>query len=228
MELTSEERDYLAAAIYGEARGEIVEGQQGVAWTIINRARITNQSIRQVVLDASASGIAQYSAFHPEDHNRADIERAAQEGGMAWRTAQAVAEDVLSGRVPDPTNGATHYYAPDTMRELYGFENPDWGRGHNGWREHNVIGGHVFGRAAGGLPNPPDSTALPPLNFGRQPEFHPPAGAERELNRARYEGSLPPNPVPHPYGPNTPQEGVPSPDADTIRRRLDQGFDRMN
>lgn len=159
MAYTEQDRDYLAAIIYGEARGEIPQGQAAVAHTVLNRAAATGQSIPQVALD-----YRQYTAMDPADHNRRAIESGAARNDPHWQSAQEVATQVLTGDIPDPTRGATHYYAPDAMRAQTGRPDPRWGRGHSGWRETSAIGGHVFGFAAGGVPDNPDSRNRPALS----------------------------------------------------------------
>ncbi|WAJ28935.1 D-Ala-D-Ala carboxypeptidase family metallohydrolase [Antarcticirhabdus aurantiaca] len=105
----------LAAAVYGEARGEARKGRVAVAHTVVNRARAAGLDVGSVVY-----GSDQYTALSPRDPNRAKIEKAAKRNDKDWQEAVRVASDVLSGRVPDPTQGATHYHTKSVS--------PSWGK----------------------------------------------------------------------------------------------------
>ena len=102
--------DVLARTIFGEARGEPFDGQVAVAWTIRNRADKPGpdwwgDSITEVCLKAK-----QYSAWNPSDPNRKRLE-VASAGNPEFLRARGIACLVLTGDLPDPTKGATHYYA---------------------------------------------------------------------------------------------------------------------
>ena len=140
----------LAAIVFGEARGEPLEGRVAVAHVVRNRASRLGASINEVVHDRH-----QFTAVNPNDVNREEIERAAARNTEEWQSALDVARSVLSGETPDPTNGADHYYNPRDA-------NPRWGRGHSAWSETAEIGGHVFGRSSG-VPNP--SEQFPQLDL---------------------------------------------------------------
>ena len=115
----------LATTIYGEARGESVKGQIAVAYTAVNRA--TNRRICQVVLAPK-----QYSVFNdnpslrkaamslkivPRQKNIIDV--------ISWKQATEIAEAILKKEIPDPTNGATHYFSPSLMK-IKGYIYPAW------------------------------------------------------------------------------------------------------
>ena len=102
--------DVLARTIFGEARGEPFDGQVAVAWSIKNRADKPGpdwwgDSITEVCLKAR-----QYSAWNPNDPNRKKLE-VASVGNPHFLRARGIACLVLNGDLPDPTGGATHYYA---------------------------------------------------------------------------------------------------------------------
>jgi spore germination cell wall hydrolase CwlJ-like protein len=117
----------LAVMVYGEARGEPHLGQIGVAYTAVNRAK--KITVCEVVLspyqysvfnDNSALKIIALSPnLKPKYQNMFDEK--------AWQQAWKIAQDVLRRKVPDPTNGATHYLAPNLMAEL-GYEMPEWSK----------------------------------------------------------------------------------------------------
>lgn len=116
----------LATMIYGEARGEQETGQVAVAYSALNRAR-ANKTLCDVVLAPK-----QYSIFN----NNPELKAAAQSlhlpprqknviDEQSWKQAQGVAELVVQRKVPDPTNGGTHYLAPKVMKSK-GYVYPKW------------------------------------------------------------------------------------------------------
>jgi hypothetical protein len=84
------ERD-LARVISTEARGTGEAAMRAVGWTLRNRM-IRNQEAR---VDA---------AWHGYQH-----------GAHVTDAATQIARGILAGTIPDPTNGATHFYSPSTM-----------------------------------------------------------------------------------------------------------------
>jgi len=121
MTATDNDRDILARTLWGEARGESLAGQIAVAWTIRNR-----------VLDGKdrswwGEGYAgvcqkpwQFSCWNANDPNSPYLTGAKPIPSCEYKRALAVALAVMAGVVPDPTGGATHYYAT-TMPKA-----PDW------------------------------------------------------------------------------------------------------
>jgi len=109
----------LAAAVYHEARGEPLAGQQAVALVTMNRAEWKPKRVCQEVYKPG-----QYS-WVGKHLSRDDRD--------AWRQARKVAADVLYGRVPDFTGGSTYFHAR-TVR-------PAWRR-----KLHYMmtLGGHRF------------------------------------------------------------------------------------
>ncbi|KAJ8302167.1 hypothetical protein KUTeg_021154 [Tegillarca granosa] len=82
----------LARIVYGEARGEPEVGQLAVADTVVNRV---NHSGYPNSLDSVIP-----------DHDR-NWQQAKAENNSEYQRAVRVAEDALTGRKSDPTNGAT-------------------------------------------------------------------------------------------------------------------------
>lgn len=122
------EEKCLATMIYGEARGENLEGQIAVAYTARNRAgKAQNKTVCSVVLAPK-----QYSIFNDNPALRAaamnpHIEPVQKNtiDQESWQNAIKVAQDVMRDQVDDPTNGATHYLAPKLMAiKKYRF--PKW------------------------------------------------------------------------------------------------------
>jgi spore germination cell wall hydrolase CwlJ-like protein len=129
-----------AAMVYGEARGETVEGKIAVAYSAINRAR--KKTVCQVVLAPK-----QYSIFNGNPTLRAaalslDVAPPMKNSidQLSWKESLKVARKVIRRQVPDPTQGATHYLAPVAMEKL-GLPYPRWSRQ---YRQVAVIDNHVF------------------------------------------------------------------------------------
>ena len=133
----------LATMVYGEARGESVQGKLAVAWSAVNRQlKKANKTVCQIVLAPK-----QYSIFNdnpalkqaatslevePKQKNPIDQQ--------TWQDSVRVAEQVLTGAAADPTGGATHYIADRVMRQK-GYVYPKWSRQ---YRQVAVIENHRF------------------------------------------------------------------------------------
>lgn len=117
--------------LIAEAVGEGDKGLSAVAWTIINRANEQGKTPKQVVSSGAYTGksspgsAAKRAQSDPEV--RARVER-------IWR-------DVSSGTIPDPTGGATHYWAPKGMP---GKKDPYWADEEASAPGRLKIGNHVF------------------------------------------------------------------------------------
>lgn len=110
--------------IYGEARGENLQGQVAVAFTARNRAGKTqNKTVCNVVLAPK-----QYSIFNDnpalraaaldpniEPHQKNVIDK------QSWKDAMKIAQDVMRDKLEDPTNGSTHYVAFNSLKRI-----PKW------------------------------------------------------------------------------------------------------
>jgi hypothetical protein len=96
----------------------------------------------------------------------------------AYRKAAETVDDVLAGRVPDPTGGSTHFYAP-VAQAMLGRSAPSWGR-----QGGTQVGATRFfspdgtvDRTAVGLPSSTgaatwatlDETGVTPRNTGSAP-----------------------------------------------------------
>ncbi|MCY6380975.1 cell wall hydrolase [Hoeflea prorocentri] len=108
---TAEDVSALAAAVYGEARGEKRVGQDAVAHNVINRSKIADVSISDVVYGSAHAKYGQYSFANPGPY-ATSISKAPQNDSKGWKNAVEVAVDALTGRTIDPTGGSTHYFNP--------------------------------------------------------------------------------------------------------------------
>jgi spore germination cell wall hydrolase CwlJ-like protein len=126
---TERDVDVTARTLYGEARGQPLDGIIAVASVVANRAR-------RGVYGATPAEIClrpwQFSCWNARDPNRPIIERV-QPGTFVFDVCRLVASLVLRGLLPDPTGGATHYHTKGVA--------PDWSRGKT---PSAVIGDHLF------------------------------------------------------------------------------------
>lgn len=123
------ELECLAKALYFEARGEPVAGQQAVAEVILNR-RDSGQFPRTVcgVVTQSNSGGCQFS-YQCSGRGQTIREKA------AYARAEKIAEAALIGAPRDLTDGATYFHARSVS--------PNWSRR---FVRTTRIGAHIFYR----------------------------------------------------------------------------------
>ena len=100
----------LAMCVFGEARGEPTEGKIAVAHVVANRKKVGGwfgASWSSVILKPF-----QFSCFLRSDPNREKmLNPLATDPRKVWEECYAVAVGVMSGVLPDPVQGATHYYS---------------------------------------------------------------------------------------------------------------------
>jgi spore germination cell wall hydrolase CwlJ-like protein len=124
MSITERDRDILARTLWGEARGEELVGQIAVAWTIRNRV---DDGKDKSWWGEGYAGVCQkpyqFSCWNKNDPNFPYLSGAKAIPFRELAQARIAADQVIDGRVPDPTDGATHYYAT-TMPKA-----PTWTKG---------------------------------------------------------------------------------------------------
>lgn len=108
------EKDTLARTLWGEARGEGVAGMEAVASAILNRVKIAQaQHNKKFWWGNTISTVCrkewQFSCWNKNDPNCALLQTV---GPSDTHFAQAleIAGRACEGKLPDSTNGATHYH----------------------------------------------------------------------------------------------------------------------
>lgn len=128
------DRHLLAKTIYGEAAEQPFKGKLAVGQVIMNRVNTPGkygQDIRSVVTKPNAFSIWN-NLGNPWTHKTL----ISQEDDPAYAEALKAADMILSGKAPDLTKGATHYYNPKKA-------DPAW---KTAGKETARIGDHRFRR----------------------------------------------------------------------------------
>lgn len=116
--MTLEDLDTLARTIFGEARGEAMQGKIAVAYSVINRVKAKSwygKTITDVCLKPW-----QYSCHNQNDPNLAKLHAVTlNDRDLQLCTYAALAAGL--GLIPDPTGGATHYHTHSV--------HPSWAEG---------------------------------------------------------------------------------------------------
>jgi N-acetylmuramoyl-L-alanine amidase len=144
--LDSKDRDYLIRTMVFEASGEPEEGKAAVAFVILNRQRSGRWG------DSVAELVTQPWQFEPWMTRRGEMEKLSRDDPR-YESAAIIADAVLSGQMPDPTAGATHFLNPVIVRQRRGGSLPSWARG-----DGKPIGRHVFYFSNEGGREPEQST----------------------------------------------------------------------
>lgn len=103
-----EEVDTLARTIWGEGRDQPMQGKFAIAHCIANRVKHPKwwgRSWLGVMLKSK-----QFSCWNAEDRNRKKLAGVTFDDAD-FRDCWYAALAVYQNRTPDPTDGATHYYA---------------------------------------------------------------------------------------------------------------------
>ena len=120
----------FARTVWGEARGEPEQGQEPVAWVIVNRLRSGYRGAE--TLGDVCRARLQFSCWNPGDPNAARLEALDFTEKSFCRVFAATCR-VWAGEVSDPTHGARHYHNHQVS--------PAWARGHH---PTAIIGNHLF------------------------------------------------------------------------------------
>lgn len=129
-------REVLARTLWGEARGEKLDGIEAVASVILNRVARAQARGGRYWWGDDIAGVClrpwQFSCWNATDPNR-DKLLAVTEANRAFRTCLGVADRAIAGTLEDRTKGAMHYHTRAVT--------PSWSRGKTPCA---VIGGHLF------------------------------------------------------------------------------------
>jgi N-acetylmuramoyl-L-alanine amidase len=118
---TLDEVAVLCLTIYGEARGEPIEGQIAVGCVIRNRVR-TGMTYHQVCLAPM-----QFSCWNIDDPNYLILMNYAEHmptNDSVVRQCMWVATGIKNGDIMDNTRGALHYLT----EKMFDNERPQWAR----------------------------------------------------------------------------------------------------
>jgi spore germination cell wall hydrolase CwlJ-like protein len=104
----------FALLLFGEARGEGIEGRAAVAAVVMNRLKLGwyGDGLAAVILSP-----LQFSCFNPDDPNREQLERFVREWEGQIKTNNSlreswwVAKGVIEGWLISNVGNATHYHA---------------------------------------------------------------------------------------------------------------------
>ncbi|SDG34407.1 cell wall hydrolase [Pelagibacterium luteolum] len=150
MALSNDAKRILAQTLLGEAGGEGFEGMAAIAHVIRNRAGSGRYPSDPV---AVALQPRQFSTWNSGEGGNNPGRYGP--GAPGYEQAVRAVETVFEGNAPDPTGGATHYWAP---RGMPGGRDPYWAGSEQGEAGRLRIGNHVF------LPQQSPQTALAAAN----------------------------------------------------------------
>jgi spore germination cell wall hydrolase CwlJ-like protein len=133
------DEEALFRTVWGEAASESEQGRVAVAWVVKNRSTKARTTLQH---EASKQGqFDGYKNYKPPKPNN-PVEQEAS------RAIRAIVKDVISGRRPDPTGGATFFHRQNVPPRAAGFGNLV--KGKDGQEvfvpvaSHIKIGSHYF------------------------------------------------------------------------------------
>lgn len=119
------ELDVLARTLWGEARGEGVEGMEAVACVVLNRVNVAQEKGGTFWWGNNVISVCQkpyqFSCWNRSDANYKRVQSVTQKTDIHFATAMRVARRALAGVLQDATKGATHYHEQSIL--------PDWAKG---------------------------------------------------------------------------------------------------
>jgi len=129
------EIDVLARTIFGEARGEPIEGMEAVACVVLNRVRISEEKGRYWWGNGIIGVCQKPYQFSCWNRNDPSYQRLinVREDNIYFASALRIARRAVIGALKDVTKGATHYHAD--------YVDPYWARGEEPVK---IIGRHLF------------------------------------------------------------------------------------
>jgi conjugal transfer mating pair stabilization protein TraG len=166
------DRDAMIKTIAGEAGSEPPAGQAAVAHVILNRVAAGGYGEGiQGVVQAPAEGRAGQQGYHQFSMWNAPGKGGNRQGGINpnspdYARIGAIVDQVYNGMIPDPTGGATHYYAPGGMPG--GRPPAQWPAGWVQAQPKTKIGNQIFigGGTGPGQASPPLVTNFQDVGIG--------------------------------------------------------------
>jgi N-acetylmuramoyl-L-alanine amidase len=132
-DVSGTDQDTLARTIWGEARNQSREGQEGVANVVLNRYH----QGWGISVAAVCTAPKQFSCWNAGDPNLPKLKAVTTADGI-FRQCLQIATQATAGQLPDNTGGAQFYYDTSIARPAF------WNA--EGIRETRQIGALVFGR----------------------------------------------------------------------------------
>jgi hypothetical protein len=140
--VTPKGRDYAIRTILAEGGDQGPMGMAAIGHVIGNRVRHGGfgEGLEGVIMKPYA--------FEPWLHagkGKGNDPLRYDPASPQYQTAGKIFDAVMSGQIPDPTRGATHFYSPSGQAQLASIDNrklvPDWATGE---AHRATIGGHEF------------------------------------------------------------------------------------
>ncbi len=119
MALTEEQIKTLTWTVLGEAGGESAEGQAAVAHVIKNRSESGRYNKDPARVAKQPKQFSTWNAVGEGGNNPQKYSTSSDR----FKRTRAIVEAVFNNAIPDPTGGATHYWAPRGMK---GGKDPSW------------------------------------------------------------------------------------------------------
>lgn len=140
LKVTPTERDLLIRTVIGEAANQPDEGKAAVAYSVFNRLNAGGYG------DDIQGVLFKRKQYEPWETRSQELMSYSPEG-RRYKSAASVIDGILEGKVPDPTNGATHFANVDTVKQRGNTSALNW---INGMQNVTQIGAHTFGNADAG------------------------------------------------------------------------------
>jgi hypothetical protein len=157
--MDSRDRDLIIKTLYGEAGNQGPHGMAAVAHVIKNRfesGHWGNSPGAVATASDPKSGVHQFSMWNSSKNMEGNTKaQNLSPDNPNYQAIGALVDGVFGGAVPDPTNGATHYYAPAGMK---GGVPPSWAKSGT---NVNKVGDQIFMN----LPGPADLVEARSRNY---------------------------------------------------------------
>jgi hypothetical protein len=111
MDVSPADKDNIVRTVLGEAEDQSLLGQAAVAHVILNRLAAGKYG------ETPSKIVHAPGQFEAWKRRRGEIE-AYNPRSLKYQNTDSIVDDVLSGAIPDPTGGATHYFAPVAQKDL--------------------------------------------------------------------------------------------------------------